>query len=179
MPKYVSQFIENNLRGRKITSHPDGHCVRRAKGKIWNLHPGQVIQYLATKCQNTLDQELTTQRERNVEWYEKTANRPREWGKEIQNSVPKQCKREEWGGSSETNIWAIITKTMMFEINMDNETVLVHYPDSNTTTGLNLRTQMQALKDVQAATHTKNLEYLTYEQKHHTSVWYNTEIKIK
>jgi hypothetical protein len=27
-----------------------------------------------------LDQALTTQWERNVEWYEKTANRPIEWG---------------------------------------------------------------------------------------------------
>jgi hypothetical protein len=36
-----------------------------------------------------LDQELTTQWERNVEWYEKTANRPREWG-EIKNNIPKQ-----------------------------------------------------------------------------------------
>jgi hypothetical protein len=44
----------------------------------------------------------------------------------------------------------------MVEINVDNETALVHYPDSNTTTGLNLRTQIQALKDMQAATHNKN-----------------------
>jgi hypothetical protein len=41
----------------------------------------------------------------------KTANRPSEW-REIKNNVPKQFKREEWGGSSEINIWAIITKTI-------------------------------------------------------------------
>ena len=34
-----------------------------------------------------LDQELTTQWERNVEWYEKTANRPSEWG-EIKTMYP-------------------------------------------------------------------------------------------
>ena len=83
-------------------------------------------------------------------------NRPNEWG-EIKNNVPKQCKRDEWGGSSEINMWAIITKTTMVEINVDKETALIHNPDSNTVTGLNLRTQMQALKDMQAATHTKNL----------------------
>jgi len=125
-----------------------------------------------------LDQELTTQWERNVEWYEKTANRPREWG-ELKNNVPKQCKRDEWGGSSEINIWSIITKTIMVEINVDNETALIHYPDSYTTTGLNLRTQMQALKDMQATTHTKNPEYLIYGQNHYNAVWYNTKIKTK
>jgi hypothetical protein len=34
LPKYVTQFIENYLRGRIVTIHPDGHCVRRAIGKI-------------------------------------------------------------------------------------------------------------------------------------------------
>jgi hypothetical protein len=54
-----------------------------------------------------------------VEWYEKTANIPRELG-EIQNNVPKQCKRDELGESSEITIWAIITKPIMVEINVDN-----------------------------------------------------------
>ena len=178
VPEYVTRFIEKDLRGRIVTTHPDGHCVRRAIGKIWNLHPGQVIQYLAKKCQKMLDQELTTQWERNVEWYKKTANRPSEWG-EIKNNVPKQCKRDEWGGSSEINIWAIITKTIMVEINVDNETALIHYPASNTTTGLNLRTQMQALKDMHAATPTKNPEYLIYGQNHYNAIWYNAKIKTK
>jgi hypothetical protein len=57
---------------------------------------------------------------------------------------------------------AIITKTIMVEINVDNETALIRYTDSNTTTGLNLRTRMQALKDMQTSTHTNNPEYLTY-----------------
>jgi hypothetical protein len=87
------------------------------------------------------------------------------------NNVPKQCKRDEWGGSSEINIWAIITRTIMVEINVDNKTALIHYPDSNTTTGLNLRTQMQALKEIQAATQTQNPEYLIYGQNHYNAVW--------
>ena len=95
------------------------------------------------------------------------------------NNVPKQCKRDEWGGSSEINIWAIITKTIMVEINVDNETALIHYPDSYTTTGLNLRTQMQSLKDMQATIHTKNPEYLIYGQNHYNAVWYNTKNKTK
>jgi hypothetical protein len=33
-----------------------------------------------------MDQDLTTQWKRNVEWYEKTANRPSEWGE-----LKKQC----------------------------------------------------------------------------------------
>jgi hypothetical protein len=56
---------------------------------------------------------------------------------------------------------------------------LQHYPDSNTTTGLNLRTQMQALKDMQATTHAKNPEYLIYGQNHYNAVWYNTKLKTK
>jgi hypothetical protein len=38
---------------------------------------------------------------------------------------------------------------------------------------------MQALKDMQTATHTKNPDYLIYEQNHHNAVWYNTKIKTK
>ena len=69
VPKCVTRFIENGLRGRIVTTPPDGHCLRRAIGKICNLrpgqaiqylHPGQVVQYLAKKCQKILDQELTT-----------------------------------------------------------------------------------------------------------------------
>ena len=65
------------------------------------------------------------------------------------------------------------------EINVDNETALIHDPDSNTTTGLNLRTQMQALKDMHAATQTKNPEHLIYGQNHYNAVWYNTTVKTK
>ena len=56
------------------------------------------------KCKKMLDQGLTTQWERNIEWNEKkTANRPSKWG-EIKNNVPKQCKRDKWSGSLEINI---------------------------------------------------------------------------
>ena len=70
VPKYVTRFIGNDLRGRTVTTHLDGPCVRRTIGKIWNLHPGQEkykksdrknIQYLAATCQKLLDQELNTQ----------------------------------------------------------------------------------------------------------------------
>ena len=67
----------------------------------------------------------------------------------------------------------------MVEINVDNETALIHYPASNTTTGLNLLTQMQALKDMHAATHTQNPEYLIYGQNHYNAIWYNAKIKTK
>ena len=67
----------------------------------------------------------------------------------------------------------------MVEINVDNETALIHNPDSNTTTGLNLRTQMQALKEIEATTHTKNPEYLIYGQHHNKAAWYNTKIETK
>jgi hypothetical protein len=58
----------------------------------------------------------------------------------------------------------------MVEINVDNETALIHYPGNNTTTKLNLRTQMQALNDMQAATRTKKPEYLIYGQNHYNTV---------
>ena len=48
--KYVPQFIENVLRGRIVTTHPYGHGIGRAIENIWNLHPGRVIQYLATNA---------------------------------------------------------------------------------------------------------------------------------
>ena len=45
--------------------------------------------------------------------------------------------------------------------NVDKETALVHY----STTGFNLRTQMQALKDMQAATHTNKSWILNIRTK--------------
>ena len=45
IPNNITQFIERELKGRIVTTHPDGHCVRRAIGKIWNLYPGQVKEY--------------------------------------------------------------------------------------------------------------------------------------
>ena len=30
VPKYVTRVIEHDLRGRIVTKHPDGHCVRIA-----------------------------------------------------------------------------------------------------------------------------------------------------
>ena len=38
---------------------------------------------------------------------------------------------------------------------------------------------MQALNDMQAATHSQNPANLVYGQNHFNAVWYNTEIKTK
>ena len=40
VPKYVTRFIDKDLRGRIVTTPLDGHCVGRAIGKLWNLQPG-------------------------------------------------------------------------------------------------------------------------------------------
>ena len=68
---------------------------------------------------------------------------------------------------------------MIMEINVNNETALIHYLDSNTTTRLNLRTQMQAPNDMHGAKHTKNHAYLIYSQSHYNAVWYNTNSKTE
>ena len=87
IPNNITQFIENELKGRIVTTHPDGHCVRRAIGKIWNLHPGQVIEYMGEKCKKLMEQNIMTEWENEVEWYQTMANRPKE-GEEIKNNVP-------------------------------------------------------------------------------------------
>ena len=143
IPNNVTQFIENELKGRIVTTHPDGPCVRRAIGKIWNLHPGQVIKYMGEKCKKLMEQNIMTEWENEVEWYQTMANRPKEW-EEIKNNVPQQCKRNEWGGSSEIKIWAMITKTIMIEINADNNTVNIFYPEINNTVGIHLSTQRKS-----------------------------------
>ena len=68
------------------------------------------------------------------------------------NNAPQQCKRNEWGGSSEIKIWAMITKTIMIEINADNNTANIFYPEINNTVGINLSTQMQTLREIQKST---------------------------
>ena len=38
-PKYVTRFIENNFLGRIVTTHLDGHYLRRVIGKIMEPTP--------------------------------------------------------------------------------------------------------------------------------------------
>ena len=79
IPDNDTTFIENELKGRTFTTHPNGHCVRRATGKIWNLHPGQVKKYMGEKCNKIMEQNIMTEWENEVEWYQTMANRPEEW----------------------------------------------------------------------------------------------------
>ena len=67
IPNNITQFIENEFKGRIVTTHPDGHCVRRAIRKIWNLHPGQVIKYMGEKCKKLMEQNIMNEWENEVE----------------------------------------------------------------------------------------------------------------
>ena len=42
IPNNVTQFIENELKGRIVTTHPDGLCVRRAIGKYGIYTPDKL-----------------------------------------------------------------------------------------------------------------------------------------
>ena len=37
VPEYVTRFIEKDLRGRIVTTHPDGHCVSKSDRE--NMEP--------------------------------------------------------------------------------------------------------------------------------------------
>ena len=66
----------------------------------------------------------------------------------------------------------------MIEINADNNTANIFYPEINNTVGINLSTQMQMLKEIHKSTQ-KKIEYLIYGQSHYNAVWYNNDTQIK
>lgn len=46
VPHIVHAFVEHTLHGKILYTHQDGHCLRRSIGKIYDMHPGEVIQHM-------------------------------------------------------------------------------------------------------------------------------------
>jgi hypothetical protein len=82
----VSNFVQNTLHEKILYTHPDGHCLRRPIGKIYGMHPGEVIQYMRKKCKKMIDNDQRLYIEGNESWYEAVRDRPKEWNT-IKNNV--------------------------------------------------------------------------------------------
>jgi hypothetical protein len=94
---------------RIISTHPDGHCLRRAIGKVHGLHPGKIVYFMRRKCENMI---LTNSRMKcrdTVDWYSTFIERAPAF-ELLQNNIAQGTTRDTWGGTPDIQLWALITK---------------------------------------------------------------------
>ncbi|HIB76237.1 MAG TPA: hypothetical protein EYO58_01200, partial [Flavobacteriales bacterium] len=128
VPQQVEEFINTILQGEIVYSHPDGHCLRRSIAKIYNLHPGVVIQYMRKKCAKLMQAQTYMHCEQNQTWYETVQQRPKEWDA-LRNNIPDTCVQQEWGNSSEIQLWSIITGEVITVLDIDQQQAVTYLPD--------------------------------------------------
>ena len=92
----TSTFIAT-IKGSTTGTRGDGHCLRRSLGKLWGMHPGEVISKMREGARYLQQNEGKLRIESNDEWYERVINRPKEWD-DIQTYTNQECSREDWGG---------------------------------------------------------------------------------
>ena len=71
----LSTFIAT-LKATTIGVQGDGHCLRRALGKLWNMQPGEVIHKMREGARHLQHNSGKLYLESDEEWYNTTANRP-------------------------------------------------------------------------------------------------------
>ena len=74
----------------------DGHCLRRALGKLWDMQPGQVIQKIREGGEHLRLHHGKLVIESDDNWYKDICNRPSEWDN-IQHNKNSHCSEKEWG----------------------------------------------------------------------------------
>jgi hypothetical protein len=104
----ITTFIAT-INGSTIGVRGDRHCLRRSLGKLWDMHPGEVIRKMREGARHLQQNDGKLKIESSEEWYECTINRPRQWC-DIQSNTNHVCSREDWGGDNELCLWAYITQ---------------------------------------------------------------------
>ena len=135
--QHIRNFIHCDIKGKIIWVLGDGHCLRRAIGKVYRISPGEVIEQIRRKCTRMLASKQKMYIESDTEWYKTCVNRPAKWDK-IQESVKQtQISREEWGGNNEIQIWANISATYITVIDNDLDSAMTYHPGEDHQMGKN------------------------------------------
>ena len=123
----ITTFLAT-INGRTIWVRGDGHCLRRALGKLWEMQPGEVIQKTREGIRYLQLNAGKLRIESNGDWYKIMINRPEQWDN-IQSNTNHMCSREDWGGDNELCLWAYITQTTIILTNKNHSTYTMYKPD--------------------------------------------------
>ena len=107
--RQLTRFMAH-IKGETKGTLEDGHCLRRALGKVWGIQPGQVVSELCEGGEHITKHGGKLKKECDNAWYENIQHRPDHWRNIIHN-VRSNCNREEWGGDNDIQLWAYITQT--------------------------------------------------------------------
>ena len=83
-----------DIRGVTNGTLEDGHCLRRALGKLWGMQPGQVIRKIREGGEHLRLHRGKPRIESDDKWYKSICDRPSEWDN-IQLNKNSHCSREE------------------------------------------------------------------------------------
>ena len=169
----IECFI-SSIYGRIVYTHPDGHCLRRAMAKIWNLQPGQLVRYLRNKCTKMIKAETYLKCQSDAAWYATVENRPAQWD-ELVNNEKKPCTREQWATNDEAELWSAITNTIVIELNVEDDMATIHYPDVDELSKMISVDKMKNEHDNICGKVDKKPQYVIYGQNHYNAVIYNNE----
>ena len=120
-----------DIRGVINGTLEDGHCLRRALGKLWGMQPGQVIRKIREGGAHLRLHRGKLRIESDDKWYKSICDRPSEWDN-IQHNKNSHCSREEWGGDNELAIWAYIAQTTIIVTHKTSNTYTIYTPDVHT-----------------------------------------------
>ena len=151
----------------------DGHCLRRSLGKLWDMHPGEVIGKMREGARYIQQNAGKLKIESNEEWYECVINRPSQWDS-IQTNTSHACSREDWGGDNELCLWAYITQTTIILTNKNRNTYTMYQPDRNSLPTIHDARQLQRLHDSFILRGTEHA-YLIYDGYHYNPIRYTNE----
>ena len=124
------QFLET-IQGETKGTPEDGHCLRRALGKLWDMQPGQVIQKIREGGEHLRLHHGKLVIESDDDWYKDICNRPSEWDN-IQHNKNSHCSEKEWGGNNELALWAYITQTPIIVTHETLNTYTIYKSDVHT-----------------------------------------------
>jgi hypothetical protein len=177
VPDIVRAFVKRTLHGEMLYTHPDGHCLRRSIGKIYGIHPGEVIQHMREKCSDMINNAQFLSMESDEEWYKMVRDRPEQWNN-IKNNVEAHCLNNEWGGDNEVQLWSELSGDVIIVINVEHETATVYTPQVWETGILLEMPQAENIEKLRklhlrhATAGSRKPQYLLYGQNHYNSISY-------
>ena len=171
----LSTFIAT-LKATTIGVQVDGHCLRRALGKLWNMQPGEVIHKMREGARHLQQNSGKLYIESDGEWYNITKNRPAHWDN-IQTNTKHPCSRGEWGGDNELSLWAYITQTRIIVTNKTTHTFTKYHPNRYTLPTIHEVATLRRMHDTLTA-QDKQPIYLTHNGYHYNPIKYERATPI-
>ena len=166
-----------DIRGVTNGTLEDGHCLRRALGKLWGMQPGQVIRKIREGGEHFRLHRGKLRIESDDSWYKSICDRPSEWDN-IQHNKNSHCSREEWGGDNELAIWAYIAQTTIIVTHKTLNTYTIHTPDVHTMPEMKPVSTLSSTHRQITCIHSEPV-YLIYDGYHYNPVIHARSVPIR